>query len=122
MARKKSRETDEPKVSTVLIAAQLIRGGVEKGERAELRAGRQLTKAKAESLGLEDDAIGALVDKGALIVREVRSESDAAGDDAALQAANNRADKAEQDLAAAQQQIIDLTAQLEAAKKASPAA
>lgn len=118
----KSKES----TTTVLVATQLIRGGT-KGkddsvDRAELRAGEELTDARRKALGLSADDVKGLIERGAITERQARLAAGVdAVDPADLAAETARANKAEADLAAANERISTLETQLEAAKKA-PAA
>lgn len=115
----------------ILVATREIHGGTDKGGRHVLKAQEELTAAEAKKLGLDDDAVTALVEGGALI--EVPAHITGAGsssDDAALKAADKRAteaearaSEAEQKAAKLEEEVKTLTGQLEEARKAAkPAA
>jgi hypothetical protein len=114
---------------SILVATREIHGGTDKGGLAVLAPREELTAEKRKELGLDKEALASLIESGALLEQTARVAG--AGDmiDAAThRAAVERADKAEQDLAtanqaltAASEQIASLTTQLEAAKKATPA-
>ncbi len=98
---------------TIMIATALIAGGVlaKSGslEPFEVKPGEELTEAKCKKLGLTEDDVATLIDKGTIEEVPVRTaeEASAADDGAALAAANKRADDAEA-------QVKELTAKVSA--------
>lgn len=122
MNKPKKPEPKAPQQATILVAIGELRGGTideKTGERvpAVLADGGELTAAKAEALGLDDNAVGRLVELGKLVELKVR-QAEGGDDGEALAAAIARAE-------AAEAKVADLQKQLDAAKapaKTAPAA
>ena len=107
----------------ILVAAVTLSGGTKAKDGAikpfEAAPGTELTSKVLEALGLDDDAVAALIERGTIAEMDVRAAeapTGASDNSAALKAANARAD-------AAEARVAELEADLaEATKPADPAA
>lgn len=117
---------------TMLIAAHELtaRGTPPKGSKIptieKIAAGDEVDSAAMKRLGLSDDDVAALKERGTIVEVPVRSGGSSGADDAKLKAAEKRADEAEAAHAAAAKQAIgtlnddDLRAILEKRAAAVP--
>ncbi|MBB3991331.1 hypothetical protein [Croceicoccus naphthovorans] len=107
----------------ILVATRELTGGTKKGEIAKLENGEELTAEKQKELGLTNKDIDHLKGRGDIVEVDARvAETGTKGDNAALKAETERAEKAETRVAELEAEVATLTSEKEALQQAVAAA
>lgn len=108
------------KSTKILVATRELTGGAKKDAPVTVKSGDELTPDKAKELGLSGKDIDALKLRGDIVEVEARvADTGSKGDNAALKAAEERAEKAEAEVATLTEQVEALTAERDALQTAA---